>query len=129
MRLGRALVAGSMVVFAIIGLGYLVAPGAMLSVVGIPSSATVEFLMRTEGVALLAGAGFLAATIDARPARQWIVLASLAAYYVLSSLVDLMAFSDGIVGSLAVPSIVVRVIVGALCALAAFRSMRHLSST
>lgn len=127
MSLGRALVGVSIVVFAIIGLGYLFAPGTMLSVVGISSTATVEFLMRTEGVALLAGAGFLAATTDARPTRQWIVLSSLAAYYFLSSIVDLLAFNDEIVGSLAVPSIAIRIAVGALCVLAAARSTRSVS--
>ncbi len=101
----------------------------MLSVVGIPSSATVEFLMRTEGVALLAGAGFLWAAIDARPTQQRIVLFALATNYVLSSIVDLLAFNDAIVGSLAVPSIVIRLAVGALCVFAAMRSTRSESST
>ncbi len=119
MTLGRALIGGSMVVFAATGLAYLLVPGAMLSVVGIESTATTEFLIRTEGVALLAAAGFLAATFDARPARRAVVLACLAAYYVLSSIVDLMAYSDGIVGSLAVPSIAVRLAVGVLCVVAA----------
>jgi hypothetical protein len=117
--LGRALVGGSMLVFAATGLGYLMMPGAMLSIVGIESTATAEFLIRTEGVALLAAAGFLTAALDARPARQAVVLACLAGYYVLSSIVDLMAYRDGIVGSLAVPSIAVRFVVGAACAWAA----------
>lgn len=108
-----------MVVFAATGLGYLLVPGAMLSVVGIESTATTEFLIRTEGVAMLAAAGFLAAAFDARPARQAVVLACLAAYFVLSSIVDLMAYRDAIVGSLAVPSIAVRLVVGAACAWAA----------
>jgi hypothetical protein len=129
MHLGRTLVALSIVVFVMTGLGYILGPGAMLSVVGIESTATTEFLIRTEGVALLAAAGFLSATIDASPRRQWIVLASLAAYYFLSSIVDLLAFNDGIVGSMAVPSVAIRVVVGALCAWAAVRSARSAGPT
>lgn len=68
---------------------------------------------------MLAAAGFLAAALDARSARQAVVLACLAAYFVVSSIIDLMAYSDGIVGPLAVPSIAVHLVVGAACAWAA----------
>jgi hypothetical protein len=57
--LSTGLIRVSAVLFAVIGLGYLVAPSAMLSIVGIDAEPTADFLMRTEGVALLTGAGFL----------------------------------------------------------------------
>ncbi len=59
MTLARALVLVSIVAFAMTGIGYLVAPGAMLSVVGIGGTPTETFLIRTEGVALIAAAGLL----------------------------------------------------------------------
>jgi hypothetical protein len=48
-------------------------------------------------------------------------LASLAVYYVIGSLVDVSAFNDNIVGPASVPSAVVRIFVGGLCAVAAWR--------
>ena len=59
MTLSTVLIRVSAVIFALIGLGYLVAPSAMLSIVGIGAAPTTDFLMRTEGVALLTGAGLL----------------------------------------------------------------------
>ena len=53
MRLSTGLIRVSTVLFAVIGLGYLVAPSAMPSIVGIDAEPTADFLMRTEGVALL----------------------------------------------------------------------------
>jgi hypothetical protein len=46
-------------VFAATGLGYILVPALMLSVVGIESATTAQFLLRTEGVALLCTAGFI----------------------------------------------------------------------
>jgi hypothetical protein len=77
--------------------------------------------MRTEGVALLTGAGFLWAVREGTGGQRRVVLASLAAYYVVGSLVDLAAFSDNIVGAASVPSAVIRIAVGVLCAVAAWR--------
>ena len=55
MKLARSLLLLSAVVFAVTAIGYLVVPGVMLSVVGVASNGTADFLIRTEGVALLAG--------------------------------------------------------------------------
>ena len=93
----------------------------MLSIVGIPAAPTTDFLMRTEGVALLTGAGLLWAVRDGSSPQRQIALASLAAYYIVGSLVDLAAFNDGIVGTASVPSAVIRIAVGVLCAVAAWR--------
>lgn len=115
----KRLIALSSVIFAIVGIGYLVAPGAMLGVVGIGSAATTEFLMRTEGVALLTGGGFLWAARNLTASGRRIVLASLAGYYIVGSLVDLAAFAQGIVGSASVPSAVIRIGFGVACIIAA----------
>jgi len=83
MRLASLLLRLSSVVFAVTGLAYLFVPGLALSVVGIPSAQTSDFLLRTEGVALLCGAGVLWAASDARPTGMRLALVSLAVYYVL----------------------------------------------
>ena len=98
MRLASLLLRLSSVVFAVTGLAYLLVPGLALSVVGVPSAQTNDFLLRTEGVALLCGAGVLWATSDARPSGMRLALVSLAVYYVLGSVVDLAAFAQGVVG-------------------------------
>ena len=111
----------SALLFAVIGLGYLVAPSAMLSIVGIDAEPTADFPMRTEGVALLAGAGFLWAVRAGTGRKRQVALVSLAGYYMVGSLVDLAAFNDNIVGLASVPSAVIRIAVGVLCAVAAWR--------
>jgi hypothetical protein len=119
--LATGLIRLSAVLFAGIGLGYLVAPSVMLSIVGITAAPTTDFLMRTEGVALLTGAGFLWAVRAGTSSQRQVALVSLAAYYVVGSLVDLAAFNDNIVGAASVPSAVIRIAVGLLCAVAAWR--------
>jgi hypothetical protein len=121
MTLSTGLIRVSAVLFAVIGLGYLVAPSTMLSIVGIAAAPTTDFLIRTEGVALLTGAAFLWAVRDGTSSQRQVALASLAAYYIVGSLVDLAAFNDNIVGSTSVPSAVIRIAVGVLCAEAAWR--------
>ena len=89
MTLSTVLIRVSAVIFALIGLGYLVAPSAMLSIVGIGAAPTTDFLMRTEGVALLTGAGLLWAVRTGTSPQRRIALASLAGYYIVGALVDL----------------------------------------
>ena len=124
MRLASLLLRLSSVVFAVTGLAYLLVPGLALSVVGITSGASSDFLLRTEGVALLCGAGVLWATSDARPLGMRLALVSLAVYFVLGSAVDLAAFAQGVVGPASVPSAVARIVLGAACLLAAARLAR-----
>src|SRR5215207_5774290 len=121
MTLSTGLIRVSAVIFAVIGLGYLVVPTAMLSIVGISAVPTTDFLMRTKGVALLTGAGFLWAVREGTGGQRRVALAALAAYYVVGSLVDLAAFNSNIVGAAAVPSAVIRIAIGVLCAVAAWR--------
>jgi hypothetical protein len=121
MRLARSLLLLSAGVFAVTAIGYLVLPGVMLSVVGVASDGTADFLLRTEGVALLAGAIFLWAARSGPPGLMRVVLAGLGVYYVLGSLVDLAAFAQGLVGPASVPSAAVRILLGVLCFMAAGR--------
>jgi hypothetical protein len=113
--LARVLLLVSVSAFAIVGAGYLAAPGAMLSIVGIPSDPTSDFLMRTEGVALLSGAVFIWAARDASSTAARVVLGGLAFYFIVGSVVDLGAWLQHIVGPAALPSAVVRIAIGALC--------------
>src|SRR3954469_24349604 len=53
-------------------------PRAALSVVGIASTETNDFLLRTQGVGLVAAAGFLLATRDASVVQLRVVLLVLA---------------------------------------------------
>ena len=119
--LARSLVTLSAVVFAGTGLAYLIAPGAMLAVVGVASASTTDFLLRTEGVALLSGAGLLWAVRDGTGTQLRIAMVALGAYYILGSFLDVAAFRDGIVGTASVPSAAVRTVVGAICLMAATR--------
>jgi hypothetical protein len=121
MKLARSLLFLSAVVFAVTAIGYLVLPGVMLSVVGVASNGTSDFLIRTEGVALLAGAVFLWAARSGPPGLIRVVLAGLGVYYVLGSLVDLAAFGQGLVGPASVPSAAVRILLGVLCFVAVAR--------
>jgi len=89
--------------------------------VGIEGERTSAFLMRTEGVALLTGAGLLWAVRAGTTGQRRLALAALAFYYVIGSLVDLGALNDNIVGPPAAPSAVIRIAVGILCLVAAWR--------
>jgi hypothetical protein len=120
-RVATGLLLLSAAVFAVTGLAYLAAPGLPLSVVGIESTATTDFLLRTVGVALLCGAGIVWAARRGGPRQVRFVLVGLATYHVLSSVVDVAAFAQGVVGSASVPSAAARVVLGGLCLLAAAR--------
>jgi hypothetical protein len=124
----RALLLISAIAFFVTGLGYLLIPGTMLSVVGIASAATSDFLIRTEGVALISAAVFVWAVRDAGPGPTATVLVGLSVYYVLGSVVDLAAFLQSIVGPASVPSAAVRIVLGCLCAWAAAGPRRRDSS-
>jgi hypothetical protein len=96
-------------------LGYLLVPSAMLGIVGIDGNPQVTFLVRTLAAALLAlSPGAWAARRRDRTSGQRGVLIGLAGYMFASSLVDLYGFMNQIVGVAAVPSIVLRGILGAV---------------
>jgi hypothetical protein len=115
MRWARLVVLLSAAALLVTGIGYLLVPASMLGIVGVESTPTTDFLIRTEGVALLAGAGLLWAIRDGDRRQLGVALTVLSAYYVLSSVVDIAAFVDGIVGPASVPSAVVRIALGAGC--------------
>ena len=102
-----------------VGIAYVVVPGAALGIVAIDATPTTEFLLRTQGVALVAAGAFLLLVPSTRSWRTRSALLAVAAYLIAGSVVDVRAYLDGIVGSAALPSAVVRIAAGALCILAA----------
>jgi len=110
-----ALISISAVAFLVVGLGYLLVPGSILSTTATAPEVATPFLMRTQGVALLTMAGLLWAARSFPPRGRRLVLASLAFDYVVGSAVDLVAFAGGIVGVASVSSAVVRIPLGLAC--------------
>jgi hypothetical protein len=121
MNPARLLILVSAASFALVGITYLIVPASALAIVGIPSSPTSDFLLRTEGVALLTGAGLLLAVRDGSRTQLRVALVSLAGYFVVGSIVDFAAFAQGIVGPASVPSAAVRIALGLACAVTALR--------
>jgi hypothetical protein len=118
-RLTKALLWLAAVAFVAIGLAFAVVPGVPLGFLGIAASPATEFLLRSEGVALVA-TGLLLVLIP--PARSWrtrFALLAVAAYLIVGSVVDLRAYLDGVVGAAVLPSAAIRIAAGALCVLAA----------
>lgn len=115
--------------FAATGLAYLAMPDMALGIVGIESSPVSEFLLRTEGVPLLFGSVLVWIVRDGGGREVRIALIALAAYYVASSVIDLAAYAEGVVGPASVPSAFVRIAVGAACGAAAWYSGRHPQGT
>jgi hypothetical protein len=114
-RVQRLVVGLVVILFVASALGYLLVPAAMLRSVGMDSDPQVTFLVRTIAAALLAlSPGAWAARRRDGTSGQRSVLIGLAAYMFVSSLVDLYGFLNQIVGVAAVPSIVLRVILGAV---------------
>lgn len=124
----RILFALSAAVLAVTGTAYLVAPGLTLGIVGLQATPDSEFLLRTEGVALLFGAAIVWVLRGGDVRAHRIGLLALAGYYVLSSLVDVAAFAQGTVGPASVPSAAIRIVVGALCLVAVLNSRRTLGA-
>jgi hypothetical protein len=112
----QRLVVGLVVILLVASaLGYLLVPSAMLGIVGMDRNPQVTFLVRALAAALLAlSPGAWAARRRDGTSGQRNVLIGLAGYLFASSLVDLYGFLNQIVGVAAVPSIVVRVILGAV---------------
>jgi hypothetical protein len=112
----QRLVVGLVVILLVASaLGYLLVPSAMLGIVGIQSNPQVTFLVRTLAAALLAlSPGAWAARRREHTSAQRSVLVGLAGYMFASSLVDLYGFVNQLVGVAAVPSIILRVLLGAV---------------
>jgi hypothetical protein len=87
----------------------------MLGIVGMDSNPQVTFLVRALAAALLAlSPGAWAARRRDGTSGQRSVLIGLAGYLFASSLVDLYGFINQVVGIASVPSIALRVILGAV---------------
>jgi|SRR5918994_518347 hypothetical protein len=101
--------------FAASALGYLISPSIMLSIVGITSNDQMDFLVRTLAAALVA---LIPSSWSVRKGGSsslyQSVIFGLAVYMFLSSAVDLHAYLTRIVNSTAIPSIIVRVVLGSL---------------
>jgi hypothetical protein len=122
--IARGLLFLSAFVFVATGLAYLAVPGSALGIVGIESSPTSEFLLRSEGVPLLFGAALLWAVLDGGRPRERIALIALGGYYTVSSVIDLAAYGEGVVGPASIPSAVVRIALGMVCLAAAWATGR-----
>jgi hypothetical protein len=126
--LARRLFALSSIALAAAGLAYLLVPALALGIVGVTSSPESDFLIRTEGVALVFGAVIIWALRDGDVRAHRIGSLALAGYYIGSSVVDLAGFAQGIVGPASVPSAVIRITVGIVCLWAAWRDRRGVSA-
>jgi hypothetical protein len=91
----------------------LLIPSEMLTFVGIDSTQQTDFLLRTTAVVLLALLpGLWSVRNEATSSTARNVLIGTAAYMFLSSTVDAQAFAQGIVNTMSVPSIALRVLWG-----------------
>lgn len=102
--------------FAASAIGYVFFPSAMLSIVGIESTPQTDFLVRTLAVALVS---FIPSASALGVSRSFFSLpraiaSGLAIYLFLSSAVDLHAYFVHLVGSAALPSAIVRIVIGVL---------------
>jgi hypothetical protein len=115
-------------VLAVAGVAYLAVPGLALEIVDIEATPDSEFLLRTEGVALLFGATILWAIRGGDVRVQRIGLLAVAGYFVFSSLDDLAAFAQGIVGPASIPSAAIRIAAGAICLVIVWNTSRELGT-
>ena len=91
----------------------LIFPSQMLSFVGIPDNAQTDFLLRTTAVALLALLpGLCTALRNPNSPSSQSALLGTAAYMFLSSAVDFDAYTQGILNSTSVSSVIFRVLLG-----------------
>lgn len=112
-RLFEGIVILVALLFLFSAIGYLLFPAFMLSIVGISSNATTDFLIRTLAAALLALIPSAWSTRKRGNAMLYpSVILGLALYMFLSSIVDLHAFLNNIVNNAAVPSIIFRILLG-----------------
>jgi len=128
-RLTKTLLWLAAIAFVAIGLAFAIVPGVPLGVLAIAASPATEFLLRSEGVALVA-TGLLLVLVP--PARSWrtrFALLAVAAYLIVGSVVDLRAYLDGVVGTAVLPSAAIRIAAGALCVLAAIARARPATTT
>ena len=110
------LVVGLVVILLVVSaLGYLLVPAAMLGIVGMDSNPQVTYLVRALAAALLAlsPAAWAALRRDGTSGQRS-VLIGLAGYLFASSLVDLYGFINQVVGIASLPSIALRVLLGAV---------------
>ena len=107
------------------GIAELIFPSQLLSFVGIPNNAQTDFLLRTTAVALLALLPSLwTAFRDPNSPSAKSALLGTAAYMFLGSAVDFHAYTQRIVNSMSVPSVIFRVLLGVTIVWLALRKLR-----
>jgi hypothetical protein len=102
--------------------GLLFFPSAMLTLVGIPSNDQMDFLLRASGVgvaSLIPGAWAARTATSTTVSRA--VLMGLVIYMVLSSVVDIQAYTQSIVNTASIPSIGFRIVLGITILLLSFK--------
>ena len=114
-KLNKAIVTFVVFLFAASATGYLIFPSAMLGVVGITSNNQMDFLVRTLAAAFVAliPSSWSVRKRENTPLHQSVIF-GLAIYMFLSSVVDLQAFLTHMVNSTSIPSIILRVLLGAV---------------
>jgi hypothetical protein len=112
-QLAKAIISFVVILLALSAIGYLFFPSAMLSIVGITSNSQMDFLVRTLAAAFVAmiPSAWSARNSGSRSLYPSVVF-GLALYMFVSSAVDLQAFLTRLVNGAAIPSIVVRVLLG-----------------
>ena len=111
--LHQLIITSIIALLAISAIAELIFPSKLLGFVGITSNLHTEFLLRTTAVALIALLPSLwAARSNVHTPTSRSPLFGIAIYMFLSSVVDFQAFAQGIVNSMSVPSIILRVLLG-----------------
>jgi hypothetical protein len=103
-------------------IGLLFFPSEMLTVVGITSNDQMNFLLRASGVgvaSLIPGAWAARTSTSTTVSRA--VLMGLVIYMVLSSVVDIQAYTRSIVNTASIPSIGFRILLGVTILLLTFK--------
>lgn len=103
----------TLLLVAVSAVGFLFFPASMLAVVNIPSTPQLEFLARSIGAvqaALLPGL-WASRKFPASPVSRAVLL-GVAGYLFLSSAVDFLAYVQGLVNSVSIPSMIFRTVLG-----------------
>ena len=109
----RIIIIVTVLLIAFSAIAELLFPSKMLAFVDIASNPQTDFLLRTTAVALIALLPSLwTARNEAKSPASRSALLGIAVYMFLSSAVDFQAFTQGIVNSMSVPSVVFRVLLG-----------------
>lgn len=109
----KTLLTAIALLMAVSAIGLLLFPSEMLAVVGMANAATATFLLRVSGVGVMALLpGLWVARQDPTSPVARAVLFGIALYLVLSSAVDLLAYTQSLVNGASIPSMLLRTLLG-----------------